>query len=320
MSHANFVLRALILISLSACATPTPQARSTPVASPTTQEIFGSPRYALPTLVDQIGRIVAPVSINDQGPFNFMVDTGATHTVLSSQLVTRLDLPLHGFPTVSVQGVSGVASASTVRVDSLHAGAVQLSNFRVPVLLAPVMDGVDGILGAEGFAGKKITANFMRDEVRITESDGKRAAARYTVVRFELVARRLILVNARVGRMRIKAVVDTGGAHTLGNQALLKLLISNPSGARILSLPTDVVDVTATSQTAALVLVPRISLGGAVVVSLPVSFGDFQVFKVWDLHDQPALLIGMDVLGMLGELTIDYRRKELHIAPYRSRH
>jgi hypothetical protein len=39
------------------------------------------------------------------------------------------------------------------------------------------------------------------------------------------------------------------------------------------------------------------------------------VFRLWELENRPAMLIGMDVLGTLGTLVIDYRRKELQIRP-----
>jgi hypothetical protein len=44
-----------------------------------------------------------------------------------------------------------------------------------------------------------------------------------------------------------------------------------------------------------------------------VIFGDFHVFKVWDLEKRPVLLLGMDVLGVMDTLVIDYRRQELKV-------
>jgi hypothetical protein len=44
-----------------------------------------------------------------------------------------------------------------------------------------------------------------------------------------------------------------------------------------------------------------------------VIYGDMHVFKVWGLEDTPAMLIGMDVLGLLHTLVVDYRLKEVQI-------
>src|SRR5678815_1729892 len=56
---------------------------------------------------DRLGRVVAPVSINNQGPFRFIVDTGANRSVVSRDLADRLGLVPEGSGEVhSVHGVS----------------------------------------------------------------------------------------------------------------------------------------------------------------------------------------------------------------------
>jgi hypothetical protein len=44
-----------------------------------------------------------------------------------------------------------------------------------------------------------------------------------------------------------------------------------------------------------------------------VTFGDFYIFGLWGLAGEPALLIGMDVWGVLDTLVIDYRRRDLQL-------
>ena len=43
--------------------------------------------------------------------------------------------------------------------------------------------------------------------------------------------------------------------------------------------------------------------------------GDFHIFKLWGLIDQPAMIIGMNVLSKLRSFAIDYGRKELQFRP-----
>jgi hypothetical protein len=43
------------------------------------------------------------------------------------------------------------------------------------------------------------------------------------------------------------------------------------------------------------------------------TFGDVYIFKHWRLIDEPAILIGMDVLGVLDQIIIDYRTRQLHL-------
>jgi hypothetical protein len=57
--------------------------------------------------------------------------------------------------------------------------------------------------------------------------------------------------------------------------------------------------------------ISQASIGDLRLSNLEVIFADFHVFKLWGLDQQPAMLIGMDMLGVLERLVIDYRRNEV---------
>src|ERR1700733_5969082 len=63
------------------------------------------PLYAIPTLRDRVGRIVAAVTINGRGPFRFMLDTGSNRTVLAQSVLAKLNLAADPDASVSVIGV-----------------------------------------------------------------------------------------------------------------------------------------------------------------------------------------------------------------------
>ena len=70
------LLHSLLLCALLA---PIPPA---PSASAEKDDLL----FASPTTRDHIGRVVVPVTLNGQGPFRFIVDTGANHSTISPQL------------------------------------------------------------------------------------------------------------------------------------------------------------------------------------------------------------------------------------------
>ena len=47
-----------------------------------------------------------------------------------------------------------------------------------------------------------------------------------------------------------------------------------------------------------------------------IAYGEVRIFEHWNLTREPALLIGMDALGVLEELIIDYRLHELQLRPH----
>ena len=44
-----------------------------------------------------------------------------------------------------------------------------------------------------------------------------------------------------------------------------------------------------------------------------ITVGDMYIFQHWHMTKEPALLIGMDILGLVDTLIIDYKRSELQV-------
>jgi Aspartyl protease len=278
-----------------------------------------APIASRPDGFQRVGRIIALVKINGKGPFHFMLDTGSSRTVLGAPLLQRLGLALRGDAPVSVWGVSGATLAPTVHVDRLDCGALHVRDLRLPVLAGPLLEGIDGILGMDGFEGKRLSADFVRGRLSITQGNDARWRLPFPAARVHLSAPRelsppWLMLDVYVGRVYTRAIIDTGGTHTLGNMALLRSLESE-FGAALPQVDTEVMDATQVLRPSSIVRVPRLHLPGAVIDYLDVTFADYHVFEVWGLQSEPALLIGMDVLGSLSELTIDYRAHELQLLP-----
>jgi len=56
-------------------------------------------------------------------------------------------------------------------------------------------------------------------------------------------------------------------------------------------------------------------LGAVMVDSVEFEFTDSPIFQTFGISDQPAIILGMDVLGQLPGFAIDYRSSEFrHLA------
>jgi len=265
--------------------------------------------YAARTTRDRIGRIVAPVLLNGQGPFGFVIDTGATHAAISVRTAQALNLQTQPEHTVMLNGMTGSESVATVEVARLQAGELVLENQRMPVL-GSVMANADGILGVEDFADKRILVDFVHDRVEITRSRGERAPRGFITVAARTRLGGLLVVDASIGRMPLKAVVDTGSQGTLGTEVLASTLGIRVDPRR---QPDEVSGATSPIQQGHTALLPRVSVEGMVITNVDVTFGDIYIFRLWNLDRQPAIVIGMDVLGQLDTLIIDYHLRELQL-------
>jgi hypothetical protein len=268
------------------------------------------PRYVSPTRRDEIGRIWAPVMINGHGPFRLVLDTGASHSAITALVALALGIPTDQSPPVIMRGVTGSATVPTIRVDTLSIGDLAVDQTILPIV-PDALGGAEGILGSEGLTGKRIFIDFRHDKIVITYSKNERAGAGFVNVPFYSLRGSLVVVDANVGQVRTKAIIDTGGQATIANLALKDAL------GRTSGFPRGKVDsiIGATKQIekGELRETPAIQLGGIQIHDSGVTFGDLYIFRQWKLLNEPAIVIGMDSLGLLDTMIIDYRRHELQL-------
>ena len=269
--------------------------------------------FALPTTHDHIGRVIVPVSINGRGPFRFIVDTGANHSTISPQLVHTLGLKIDTESSIVLEGITGSARVSYVSVERLQAGDLMIQDTTLPVVWAPVMAGADGILGAAGLSDKSLLIDFRRNRVALASRLDSQARADTTKVHAMRVAGGLMVVEARVGGVRVEAVLDTGSERTLGNVALRDALkVRGRSGRGFVAQLTSVYGATTEVEPGEIQAAPLIAIESLRITDVAVVFGEFHIFKVWEMEDRPAMILGMDVLGTVASLNIDFRNREVY--------
>jgi predicted aspartyl protease len=115
--------------------------------------------------------LIVAVHVNGQGPFDFVLDTGATLTCIDRDLSARLNLEDAG-RTARGSSVSGSGQVQIVRIDSLRVGrvsahdligcALQLDQLqRMPGLQA------HGLLGLNFLKSFRVTLDFQRNVLRL---------------------------------------------------------------------------------------------------------------------------------------------------------
>ena len=121
------------------------------------------------------------------------------------------------------------------------------------------------------------------------------------------------MFDVTLAGVRTKAMLDTGAQTTIGNNSLRAAL-----ARRARRGSTDsIIGVTLDVQQGETIAAPPVDIGDITIRGMHVTFGDIYIFDAWKMTEEPALLIGMDIIGLLDALIIDYKRKELHLRPRR---
>jgi predicted aspartyl protease len=296
-----------------------PLSDTTPaVAAPAEEEIqevkviARESRYVAPTLRDRLGRIWAPVYLNGKGPFRLVLDTGASNSAVVAEVAADLGLISSG--AMRLHGVTGSATVPFITVNTFLVGDMEQQSKMLPIV-PDALGGADGVLGMESLEGKRIAIDFMNNKIAITHSHAARAPLDYETIPLVRSANGLLMATAYMGSIRVKAVIDTGGQATVANPALLAALNARHRTGKL--IPSSITGATDDVQPGQDTPVPPLILGPISIQAPYITVSDLHIFERWHMTAEPAMLIGIDTLGLLDNLVIDYRRMELQV---RTRH
>lgn len=252
--------------------------------------------------------------INGQGPFQFVVDTGADQTVIADDVATALGV-LTG-EEVIVQGISRSGPAPTVQLKSLSFGHVTLNDLRAPVLQRKWL-GADGYLGLDAIDGRRVVFDFHNNRLTITSSQSTPERTQWmnpdeALVRVNGSKGRLTALNCRVDGVHADAFIDSGAEASIGNTRLFAEL--QAIGKTYLSdIQVPVVGVTGGQAFGRLTSIASVRFGTLEFIDSTLIIADLPVFEVWGLADKPAMFLGMNFLRHTDSFEIDYGSKEVLI-------
>ena len=256
-------------------------------------------------------RLFIDVRINDQGPFRFLVDSGADRSVVGAALADQLHLPQGD--SVRLQGMAGQAMVRSVTIDRLTLGKSDVGPIRAPALAERDL-GAQGLIGIDALAEQRLLLDF---EARtITVQDGRQAPvndAGEIVVTARLRKGQLIITQASVDDQPISAVIDTGSEVTLGNMALRRRLLGKRE-PRADAARMTLISVTGQTLQAEAVVLPRIRIGGVYLNNVVVAFADASPFRLFGLEHQPALFLGSDLLKAFKRVSLDFRNRKVRFS------
>jgi predicted aspartyl protease len=266
-------------------------------------------------LADAAHRMTLSVNVGGQGPFNFVVDTGAERTVVSNELARQLSLdPGEDVVVTSV--------SRSVRVPSVFVTALEVGRRTIPTIQAPSLAqrhiGAQGMLGVDSLQSQRVVFDFRNQQLSLSTShlDDQTWPGDTIVVTGRTRAGRLILTDANLDGQRIQVIIDTGSQVTIANNALRAQLLRRGRLGEIRTL--ELQGVTGDVIQADFTRANRIRIGGIHVEDLPIAFADVELFNLLGLRNRPAILLGMDALRMFDRVSIDFANRRVRLLPPRS--
>lgn len=255
----------------------------------------------LESWVDIYGRPTAKVMINGRGPFQFMIDTGSTTTVIAARHVEAVGAEALG--SVSVIGATGAAIMPLVELARLEAGVVTKTDLQVAVLPDKALKREDGILGGDVFAGRRLVFDIQGKSVRIEQS--RRKARSEAPGNMRIRNGLLAEIDGQVGAVPTRLMLDTGAKSCVANMALSNaLLMRHPMLTRLNN--AAIYGVTGQRVNGQFIGLPKVDMKAFTVRDASCIAADAPIFDLWDLNNEPAMIVGVDLLSRLDSFSIDY--------------
>ena len=195
--------------------------------------------------------VVVPVSINGAGPFNFLLDTGATNSDIDRGLAEQLSLP--GVGEHEVTGIQGKMCLSIVHAQSISVAGRTVRDLNLNVLSKTngLPSKVSGILGEDFLGNFDLLIDNEHHVVQLQQGpggmsdmfEGERLPVQRAIMDGQFVNRTLVVTgsSSEFGGKPISLLLDSGvnylylfgGVNSLGGGGIKRdcsaATISDPS-------------------------------------------------------------------------------------------
>ena len=259
-------------------------------------------------------RVAALVRINGQGPFRFVIDTGAQRSAVADTVASALALPTAS--SVMIHGITEATINATARVTRLSLVNETFRNINAPVLPIEQL-GAHGLIGLDVLARFRLGFDTVGRRVTLSQPGGVRISQGLMEDTIPGTRRRptkstrqrmghLLMTDTLADGVPVTAFIDTGAQHSIGNRALQTAIGVRAKGDPLQALPVLIYGVTGGSIVAQSGTLKSLRLGRQRLNDTPLLFADLHCFDFLELSDNPALLVGADLIGRFRSVTLDF--------------
>ncbi len=262
------------------------------------------------------GRIVVEVRVDNQGPFHFALDTGASISVVFDRLRKKLELETVAGESVLIHGLVSTGRFPLISISRLQVGRETWVNPRIASLPGETTAGaeIDGILGidflrryAVGFSVEdRVLRLYSPDQLR---DDSYRGWNSVPLEPINIGGRgtALYFFDVEIGGQKVPALFDLGAGLNMINWPAAQFLHLKPEGHRRGELLSGVLESTP--------VVARFEAAKVTTASIEWQneaflVADLAIFATLQKDDSPFVILGSGLFNQR-DFMIDFVRNRL---------
>jgi len=268
------------------------------------------------------GRLATEVMIDGQGPFQFIIDTASSRTLILEHVRKRLNLTQSQPERMTIYGINDVADVMPVKPRELRIAGETISGLTMGVLPDTTPYEPDGILGVDVLSRYFVVLDRGTMRIKLLPP-GEPSARNYgDWAKAELIPRALKkfpiqfwYVKTRFNDRMITSLFDLGTSMTMLNwDAAERLGVRKARYAPYGPPPAMLQDVLGKVAPALRADDVEVRLPGRIWTRQSVIIADAPVFSYFDLEEQPFAVLGLDLLRN-NSLAIDFAGQRLYVGP-----
>lgn len=269
------------------------------------------------------GRLATQVMIDGHGPYNFLIDTASSRSLIFEHVRAQLGLTPSQPQPITVYGLNDIGQAMPVRPGALSLGGETVSGLTLGVLPdTGAAARPDGILGTDFLSRFLVVLDRGAMRLKLL-SPGSAAPrdfkgweqARLTARPLKNFPIRFWYLDTRFNDRRLTALFDLGAAITMLNwQAAEKLGIHRSRFDMLGPPPDQLQDVLGKDAPAVKLNGLDIAMDGSRWDRQFALIANAPVFDYFDLDEKPAAIVGLGLLGG-NSLAIDFAGGRLYVGP-----
>ncbi len=274
---------------------------------------FAAPAFAageratIPIEIARDGSLRSHLAFASGETASAIIDTAATYPMMAANEAERIGAAAPQPPReIEVLGLTGPRIYSVITVPALQIGSLRVSAFSAASNPRASMPGADAILPLSIFAGDVADFDFLNGQLNVYDGRPRRTSGQQSARTPIRKADGLLFVKVSINGVRGQALIDTGSPVSFVNSAFAEAakVEIDDERSRILQGASGSTQVLRLST-------PRtVRISGYAMNSVDMIVADPALFDHLQLSDEPAMVLGLDLLSLF-RVQIDRRRGEL---------
>ena len=261
-------------------------------------------RLTFPLELNEAGYFTTPIRVNGAAELPAIIDTAATIAMIESRAAARsgLTAPPPEEAKVQVFGLLGERTFPLVNLGSVSSESVRIFDVRTAYNDREQMPGGPLVIPAVAFGGDVLDFDFPAG--RFSVYDGRPKGDASGTGRGPLrIEGGLLFADITINGVKGKALIDTGSPFSFINSKMAQVAKTQRDEEK----STLLQGATGGQMAVSVAAVKRFSMARFSVRRISMVVADPAMFDDLGLRDEPAMLLGLDLLSLF-RVQIDRRR------------